>query len=49
MRGWMAGQMLTRFSPARDRPARLLLERERLAEPAHVLDRDDDLEVETLA
>ena len=33
----------------RDRPAGLLLGRQDLAEPGHVLDRDDDLELERLA
>ena len=48
IRGWIAGQMLVRFSPP-DRAAGLLLERQDLAEPGHVLDRHDDLELERLA
>ena len=49
IRGWMAGQMLVRASAADGRAARLLVERQGLAEPAHVLDRDDDLQLERLA
>ena len=49
IRGWIAGQMLVRMSPLRGRAAGLLVERQDLADRRHVVDRDDDLEVERLA
>ena len=49
IRGWIAGQMLVRRSPPVGRAAGLLVERQDLAERRHVVDRDDDLEVERLA
>ena len=49
MRGWIDGQMLERRSPPAGRAAGLVLGRQDLAERRHVVDRDDDLEVERLA
>ena len=49
IRGWIAGQMLVRRSPRPRRAAGLLVGRQDLAERRHVVDRDDDLEVERLA
>ena len=49
MAGWMAGQMLVRRSRADGRAAGLVLGRQDLAERGHVLDRDDDLQLQRLA
>ena len=49
IRGWIAGQMLVRSLAADGRAAGLLVRRQDLAEARHVLDRDDDLELERLA
>ena len=47
--GWIAGQMLALRLRVRGRAAGLLVERQDLAGRGHVLDRDDDLELERLA
>ena len=49
IRGWMAGQMLVRASRSGGRSPGLLLERDGLAEAAHVVDGHDHLELERLA
>ncbi len=48
IRGWIAGQMLTRRSPPPPGAARLVVRGERVARVAHVLDRHDDREVQRL-
>ena len=49
IRGWIAGQMLVRISPPRTGPPGCCVQGQDLAQASHVLDGDDDLDLEGLA